>query len=309
MKKLVLWLIPPILVFAVLVALFPIHQTRPLAAQGLQRGTGFRVVSGAQTRWRPFGAALFNPGYDPFDAPGALAVSRFGPEWAGRYTGGDLEATKATPIAGAEWEPHAGAALQLWCQAGGPEADLPANAYRSPGAWDCAITDRERVDLIYLADSISFIARWVWEKAGDPAGKTPPQPLVVNRPDIPFRYFAEKHVLYPGVLVYFRNDARPAAEVSYSKNPRYPQVFGPPSSSSMPEEPGPGGPPVEPTSPPAAPSLHICGQPPLEGEPGPIVTPAPSGWYYRPGVLSAGRVAIEVPTGKLGLELRPCRMP
>jgi uncharacterized membrane protein YgcG len=213
--------------------------------------TGLTFAPGTPTSWRPSGQSTLNLAHSPFDpATGALVGSRFDSRWACRFTGCDVPATYATPRCGAEWEPHASGALRAWCEAGRPttpDAGLPSGSallpLRSSG---CVATDAEVVGLIYHPECFAFITEWVWARAGDPAGKTPEQPLAVCRRDWSWVYAAEPHVQYPATWVYFRNTCRPEGEISYAparrqrdaagrefgpRIPAYPQVFGPPRAA------------------------------------------------------------------------------
>ncbi len=218
------------------------------ASAQVKPGAGMVFANGTPTSWRPMGAARLNTACDPFGPDGRLVVNRFGPEWACRYTGGDIDATYATPRAGAEWEVLAGAALVEWCRQGRPVAGLLPGASLAPGAFNCSATDRERVDLIYHPESFVFIAEWAWTRSPSQEGKRPETPTPITRPDLPWAFFTEPHVQFP-VTVYFRNRARPQGEISYSPERRqrdaagnpfgpilaaYPQVFGPPTTGTQP---------------------------------------------------------------------------
>ncbi len=218
------------------------------ASAQIKPGAGIVFADGTPTSWRPAGAARLNTACDPFGPDGRLAVNRFGPEWACRYTGGDVAATYATPRAGAEWELLAGGALTEWCRHGRPVAGLPPGASPAPGAFNCSSTDRERVDLIYHPESFTFIAEWVWTRSPNQEGKRPETPTAIRRAELPWAFFTEPHVQFP-VIVYFRNTARPPGEISYSPERRqrdaagrefgrvleaYPEVFGPPTTETPP---------------------------------------------------------------------------
>ncbi|HVS01072.1 MAG TPA: hypothetical protein VMW27_30930 [Thermoanaerobaculia bacterium] len=218
------------------------------ASAQIKSGVGILFANGTPTSWRPMGASNLNTACDPFGPDGSLAVSRFGPEWACRYTGGDIDATYATPRAGAEWEFLAGQALIEWCRQGRPLASLPPGGGLAPGAFNCTPTDRERVDLIYHPESFAFIAEWSWIRSPNREGKQADTPTPIPRPDLPWAFFTEPHVQFP-VTVYFRNTARPQGEISYSPERRqrdtqgrefgpilaaYPQVFGPPTTVTQP---------------------------------------------------------------------------